>query len=119
MRLRFGGSDPSGGPVEVEFKVTLDHVQCWVGGWVVFLDRDTLITWLAKPRRVLTKDEVTFEPADWGVIFSFAGRVQRTVLEPRALARLTSAISRDLPPVDTTGAFKTVRGAHAAAGRPS
>lgn len=95
MQLRFGGSDPVGGPVVVEFEVVADQVRCWAGDAVVLLDRDVLAGWLAAPGSVLARDGVTFEPAQWGVVFSFAGRVQRTVIKPADITGLASLVSPD------------------------
>jgi len=93
MRLRFGGSDPVGGPVTVEFEIVADHVRCWAGDALVLLDRDLLGGWLAAPGTTLTCEGVTFEPALWGVVFSFAGRVERTVLKPADVTELAALLS--------------------------
>lgn len=108
MRLQFGGSDPVGKSVIVEFKITREHVQCWVGGAVVYLDREVLAAWLTAPCRNLSTDEVTFEPAAWGVVFSFDGRVRRTVIGPADVAELANAVNLSLPSGDGVGAVHRV-----------
>lgn len=107
MRLRFGGSDPAGGPVTVEFQVVAGQVRCWAGDAMVLLDQEALAGWLAAPRSTLTQEGVTFEPAQWGVVFAFAGRVQRTVITPADVTRLADLIGPTPSPADTTGTTGT------------
>ncbi len=85
----------------MEDKVQLDPVESWAGRGVAILDRDAFAAWLASPGGFFTRDEVTFEPAHWGLVVSFAGRIGRTVIAPVDVAELTATVSRARPPVES------------------
>jgi hypothetical protein len=116
--VQFDVTGTRGGRATLGVKVKLEVVECWVGGLVVILDRDAFTTWLAVRDGPFARQEITFEPdvepgpdtADpSGLAVTFDGRVARSVLGPDEVARLTAAVSRELAPVDVSGAFKTVR----------
>jgi len=95
LRLRFAGGDPVGGPVTVEFEVVQDQVRCWAGDAMVLLGCRVLARWLQAPDGVLSHEGVTFEAAQWGVVLSFVGRLEPTVIGARDVAELAALVGDD------------------------